>query len=214
MSIEIIIADDHSIVVDGLRAVLEKKSPDIIVAATACNGKEVLQLAETRPADVYLLDIAMPVLNGLETAVRLLDRNRNARIIILSIHDDRATVEKAVKAGAKGYLTKDTASDDLIKAIHEVYGGKYFFSPGIAGYLVNGVTGKTLQPEKNSRLTMKEREIIQLIAEGLSDKEIGINLNISINTVRVHKNNLMRKLNIHKQSQLVRYALKEGISHL
>lgn len=217
MSIQLMIADDHSVVIDGLRAVLEKKATDVVISGSATNGKQVLEMAEIKPADVYLLDIGMPVLNGLETTTKLLENNKNAKVIILSIHDDRATVEKAVMAGVKGYITKDTATDDIVKAIYEVYKGRYFFSPSVAGYLVRGITDNSPRgaTQKNFPcLTTKEREIVQLIADGLFDREIASKKNISINTVRVHKNNVMRKLDIHKQAMLIRYALKEGISRL
>lgn len=217
MPIKVIIADDHKLVMEGLKPLLEKKAGDIVITGTAVDGKKFLELARKTPADIYLLDIAMPCLNGIEAAVRLLRADKAAKIIFLSMYDDRSTVEKAMKTGAKGYLLKESAADEVVKAIHEVYRGGHYLSAALHGFmaenLLNGSGARTKQGDPDP-LTSKEREIVQLIAEGLANKEIARELKISANTVHAHRNNITRKLNIHKQTELVRYAIQKKISKL
>jgi DNA-binding NarL/FixJ family response regulator len=215
--IRVMLADDHAVVRNGIRAMVEKKTEDISIDGEAADGKEVLRLSRAHPADVYILDIAMPGLNGLETAERLLRKNRNSRIILLSMYDTHAFVEKALNTGVMGYLLKESAADDILFAIREVHAGRYFLSPKIAKYVVRGfIGGKRVKSDKipGVRLTPCEREVLQLAAEGNSNKEIAAKLDRAVNTVHVHRNNLMHKLDIHSQTQLVRYAIKEGLSHL
>jgi DNA-binding NarL/FixJ family response regulator len=217
MSIEVILADDHAVVRDGIKAIVERKGEGITIIGEASNGKEVLELAKSTPADVYVLDIAMPLLNGIETTARLRKMDPQCKIIILSMLDDRTFVEKAFKYGANGYILKETASEEIVHAIREVSINKYFLSPKISKFVVDGFLGKKYpedQKKKQFDLTKREREILQLIAEGFTNKEIAEHLDLAFNTVHVHRNNIMKKLNIHKQADLVRYALKEGISHL
>lgn len=217
MSIKVILADDHAVVRDGIRAILARKGKDIDVVGEACDGKELLLLAKTTPADVYVIDISMPNLNGLEATERLLKEDPKRNVIILSMHDDRTFVEKALKVGAKGYLLKESAPEELIHAIREVCISRFFLSPKISKYVVQGFLGAD-QPgsrqQKAATLTNREKEILRLVSEGSTAKEIAHQLHISVNTVGVHRNNVMRKLNIHKQAELIRYTLKEGISKL
>ena len=217
MSIEVIIADDHAVVRDGIRAVVERKGDDIKIIGEASNGREVLQMAENNPADVYVLDIAMPLLNGIEAAARLIKMNKTCKIIILTMYDDKNLVDKALTCGVHGYLTKETATEEIIKAIREVYVGRFFLSPTISKFVVRGFLGKINDLDQNHpviKLTKREREILQLIAEGFTTKEISTKLHLSTDTIHTHRNNIMQKLDIHKQAGLIRYALKEGISHL
>jgi len=217
MSIEVILADDHAIVRDGIKALVARKGEDIKIIGEASNGKEVLELAGSNPADVYVIDAAMPILNGIETIERLKKIDKNCKIIILSMHDDRNFVEKALKYGANGYILKESATDEIIHAIREVYADKFFLSPKISRFIVDGFLGKRYINENDKDvvdLTKREKEILQLIAEGFTNKEIAVQLKLSLNTVHVHRNNIMKKLDIHRQADLVRYALKEGISHL
>jgi DNA-binding NarL/FixJ family response regulator len=217
MSIEVILADDHAIVRDGIKALVARKGEDITVIGEASNGKEVLELAKSNPADVYVIDAAMPILNGIETIERLKKIDKNCKIIILSMHDDRNFVEKALKYGANGYILKESATDEIIHAIREVYADKFFLSPKISRFIVDGFLGKRYTNEHDKEvvdLTKREKEILQLIAEGFTNKEIAVQLKLSLNTVHVHRNNIMKKLDIHRQADLVRYALKEGLSHL
>lgn len=215
MPIRVIIADDHAIVREGIRALLEKKVREIVISGEASDGKGLLELARKKPADVYVLDIAMPGLNGIETAARLKRLDKNARIIYLSMYNDKPTVQKALETGAQGYLLKENTAEDIVKAIRAVYGGGYYLSAALSGFMLDRLhssPGSSLKGDISSRLTPKEREIIQLIAEGLADKDISRRLKISGNTVHAHRNNISRKLDIHKQTDLVRYAIKEKIA--
>ena len=215
MSIKVIIADDHAVVRDGIKAVVERIGKDIKVIGEAANGNEVLEMAGEKRADVYVIDIAMPILNGIETVDRLVKMEPGNRVIILSMHDNRTFVEKALKCGAKGYILKENASEEIVRAIHDVHMGGFFVSPKISRFIINGFFGKRghyKQYHEVVDLTRRERQILQLIAEGWTGREIAGQLNLSLNTVHVHRKNIMRKLDIHKQAELIRYALKEGIS--
>ena len=217
MSITVVIADDHALVREGIKAILKKTTTGIDVIAEASNGKEVLGIAQKMPADVYLLDISMPLLNGLEVMDRLMKLDPKNKIIILSMYDDRVSVERALQGGAKGYLAKETASEEVVWAIREVFDGRFFLSPKISGYINHGFLGGRQQYGKKdqfSRLTVKEKEVLQLVAEGFSSKDIAKELKIVSATVSVHRRNIMCKLNIHKDTDLVRFAIKEGIIHL
>lgn len=202
---------------DGIKAILERKAKDISVIGEASNGREALDLAKKLDVDVYLIDISMPVLNGIETAERLLKRNPDSRIVMLSMHDDMGSVEKSLKAGAMGFIVKVSASEEIIEAIREVHAGRFYVCSKVSKYVVQGFLGKVAPASSGGKavtLTPKEREILQLIAEGYSSKEMAKEQKLSLNTVHVHRNNIMRKLDIHKQADLIRYALKEGIAHL
>ncbi|HNW45042.1 MAG TPA: response regulator transcription factor [Elusimicrobiales bacterium] len=217
MTIKVIIADDHSLVIEGLKPLLEKKSRDIVITGQATDGKKFLELARKKPADVYLLDIAMPSLNGIDAAARLIRSDKTAKIIFLSMYDDRSTVEKAMKTGAKGYILKESAADELIKAVREVSRGGYYLSPALHSFMAESLQNRDragLTPPRSGLLTSKEREIVQLIAEGLANKQIAREMKISANTVHAHRSNIAHKLNIHKQTDLVRYAIKEKLVKL
>ncbi len=214
MSIKVILADDHPIVRDGLRAVIEKKAGDIVIIGEAADGNEALKIAKNNPADIYIFDISMPVLNGIETTERLIKREPKSKVIILSMHDDRSFIERALKAGAKGYILKETATDEIVFAIREVYHGRFFLSPKISTFIIEDYLDKSPDPHSAYELTPREREILQLIAEGSSNKEIAERLFLSLHTIHVHRNNIMKKLRIHKQTDLVRYALREGLIQL
>jgi len=211
MEIKVILADDHSIVRDGIKAVIEKKGENITVIGEASNGNEVLKMARQNPADIYILDISMPQLNGIETTARLCKINSRSSIIILSMHDDRTYVERALRSGARGYILKETATDEIIAGIREVYQGRYYITPKISAYLVEDFLGKEPADHSASDLSSREKGVLQLFAEGYSSKEIAEKLVLSLHTIHVHKNNIMRKLNIHRQADLIKYALKEGI---
>lgn len=217
MSIKVILADDHAVVRDGVKAVIERKGKDIKIIGEAASGKDVLMMAKRSPADVYVLDISMPELNGIETTDRLKKLNPENKIIILSMHDGLAYVEKALQAGAEGYILKKGATEEVIYAIREVYKGERYLSPRVAKYVIQGFLENKRDANSDkpfSRLTRREREVLQLIAEGLSTKEIARNLDISTNTAHVHSNNIMQKINIHNRTELAHYALKEGVIYL
>ncbi|MBN2374588.1 response regulator transcription factor [bacterium] len=220
MSIKVVLADDHAVVIDGIKAVVERKAgKDIEIIGVASNGEQVLKIAEKTPVDVFVLDISMPVMNGIETTERLMEKDPKSRIIILSMHDDSVLVEKALKCGAKGYLLKESATEEVVSAINEVYDDRCYLSPKISTYLVEGFLGKQgklkLSPQQKAVYpTAREKEILKLIVEGQNSREISLQLNISLNTVLRHRNNIMKKLNIHNQAALIRYALKEGIANI
>lgn len=213
--IKIAMADDHMIVRDGIKAVLERKGKDMKIVGDFSNGKELLEFAQEEGADVYIVDISMPVLNGIETTYKLMKAQPGAKVIVLSMYDDRITVEKSIKAGAKGFVVKVSDADEILNAVRSVNEGKMFLSQGVSRYFENGLPGgKVSKAKRKKQLTPKEKEILQLIAEGFSSKRMAEEYGLSVNTIHVHRNNIMRKLNIHKQADLIRYAIKEGIAHI
>jgi two-component system response regulator NreC len=210
----IMLAEDHAVIRQGLKAIIEDLDPDLEVVAEAGNGRELLDLASETSADIYLLDISMPVLNGIEAMIRLLKDDPTAKVIILSMYKDKILVEKAIKNGARGYVLKESAGEELVKAIEEVYNGQYYFSPAISGHLVHGfLYGRNDGDEETleSQLTDRQREILKLICDGYTEKDIGSELNISYHTVHVHKNNIMKALDIHSKAELIKYAIKNKI---
>ena len=218
MAIRIIIANNYTIVTEGIKAVLKRIAPDIITAGEASNGNQTLKLAKKSPVDVYVLDITMPSLNGIDTAIRLLRENKTAKIIFISMHNNESMIEKALQTGAKGYLLKENIVDEIAKAIYAVHRGGYYLDPSISNIMIDKLIGESKNKIKSEtgrgKLTTKEREIVQLIAEGMANKEIARELKISINTVHTHRNNIANKLNIHKQTELVQYAFRENIIQL
>lgn len=211
------LADDHPAIRAGIRWVVEKKSEDIEIAGEASNGISLLKLAEKNPADVYIVDITMPILNGIEATVRLLKLKPKSKVIILSIHESGILIEKAFRSGARGYILKESAVEDVIRAIREVHKGRYYLSPAISNFIMNGYFDKKSSNKKNKNvenLTSRETEILQLIGESKTVKEIAEILNLSIYTIATHKKNIMRKLDIHKTTDLLRVAIKEGIAKI
>lgn len=221
-SIDVLLADDHLLVRSGIKAIIEregkeKDGEEIKVVGEAANGYEVLELATKISPDLYVIDIAMPLLNGLETARSLMENDPQNRVIMLSMHDDKSYVEKAMKYNVRGYIMKESAPEEIIQAIREVYKGNFFLSPGISKYIVQGFRQPVTSPkkeEKSAELTGRETGILQLVAEGFTNKEIASKLKLSSNTVHVHRKNIMKKLNIHNRAALIRYALKTGITKL
>jgi len=218
LSIRVIVADDHPVVRDGLRTALERDGTDIVVVGEASDGMEVLSIARTTPADVFILDITMPNMNGIEAARELRREHPAAKILMLSLHDTYVMVEEAFEAGARGYLVKETATRHVAEAVTQVHmGHRRYLSPEVVRFAVDGLVGAKrsgLRGTANVALTRREREVLQLIAEGHSNKEIAAKLKVSFNTVHAHRNSVMAKLSIHKQAHLVRYAIKEGIAKL
>ncbi|MGM0608794.1 MAG: response regulator [Candidatus Muiribacteriota bacterium] len=212
--IKVLLADDHEVVRAGIKSVIERKK--IKVIAEASNGEEVLQIASQNQPDIYIIDVSMPVLNGIETSRQLLKKKPGTRIIILSMHDDKSFVQKAFKYGVKGYILKESAVEEIYKAINEVYSGNFYLSPKISHYIISGFlwNNMTDDEKKDSLFTTREREILQMIAEGMTSREIADKLCLSINTVQVHRKNIMRKSGANKQTDLVRVAIKEGLIKL
>lgn len=215
MNIKVVLADDHAIVRDGVKAVLERKGKNMEVVAEISNGKELVDYALSHDADVYVVDISMPVLNGIEAVHRIVKEKPETNVVILSMYDDRVSVEKSLKAGAKGFIVKVSTADEIVDAINEVAAGRFYLCSKVSKYIVQGFLGKSTSRKRDvTGLTPKEKEVLQLIAEGYSSKQIARNFNLSLNTIHVHRNNIMKKLGIHKQAELVRYAIKEGIAQL
>ena len=218
MSIRVVIADDHPVVRDGLRLTIERSGQPIVIVGEASDGMEVLKAARTRPADVFILDITMPNLNGIEAARELLKWSPAAKFIMLSLHSTKAMVEESLAAGARGYLTKEMATRTVVEAVTEVHAGRYYLCPMVAHFVVEaGFIGKKGSRQRGAAplgLSGQERKVLQLIAEGHSSKEIAALLDVSVNTVHAQRNSVMAKLNIHKQADLVRYAIKAGIAKL
>jgi two-component system, NarL family, response regulator NreC len=207
MPIHLLLADDHLLVRQGLRVLLEQAG--MVVLGEAADGLEALQLAHTHQPVVAILDIAMPHLNGLETARRLREAVPQTKIIVLTMHTEEAYVLEALQAGAVGYVLKTQAAVDIVQAIHSVLQGAIYLSPRVTHAVVQAyLSGATLPPDP---LTSREREIVQRIAEGQTTKEIAGHLGLSVKTVESHRINLMRKLDIHETATLVRYAVRRGL---
>jgi len=212
-SLRILIADDHTILRNGLRVLLERQG-EFIVVGEAANGREAIELAASEAPDIVIMDIAMPLMNGIEAAGRIIAAQPKTAVVILSMHSDESYVLRALKAGARGYLLKDSAENDLIQAVRAVAAGKAFFSPAISKLLAEDYLRQIRQrglEDAYDLLTARERELLQLAAEGKSAKEIASLLNLSSHTVDTHRGNLMAKLNIHSVPELILYAVRKGV---
>lgn len=210
---KILIADDHGIVRTGLRLLFER-IPDLEVVGEASDGRQAVRLARELRPDVVILDIGMPLLNGLEAAAQIAKENENIGVIMLSMHTDESYILRALDAGAKGYLLKDKADEDIERAVRSVVTGRPFFSPSIAQALLEDYV--RLMRERHVEdsydlLTEREREVLQLLAEGKSNKEAASVLNLSPYTIETHRTNLMQKLNLHNTAEIVLYAVRKGI---
>ncbi len=212
--VTVLLADDHTVVRQGLRALLSAE-PEIEVVGEADTGRQAVQLARKLTPQVVVMDIAMPLLNGLEATRQIVKELPATRVLILSSYGDDEYVEQLTGAGAAGYLVKQTAANDLIKAIREVQKGNAFFSPSISRRLLehyrNSVSGGVRPQKAAERLTSREQEVLQLIAEGQANKQIAGELSISIKTVEKHRQQVMNKLHIHDVAGLTRYAISRGI---
>lgn len=213
MSVRIVLADDHTIMRHGLRLVLNRE-PDFEVIGEASNGREAIDLAIRENPDVVVMDIAMPLLNGIEAARRIHEERLKTAVVILSMHSDEGYILKALRAGARGYLLKDSAETDLIQAIRAVCSGKAFFSPAVSKVLADDYLRQMRQQgveDTYDLLTPRERELLQLVAELKSTKDIANLLGLSPHTVDTHRGNLMQKLNVHSIPELILYAVRKGI---
>lgn len=209
----VLLADDHQLMRSGVRLMLERET-DLAVVGEACDGREAVALVKTLKPEVVVMDIGMPNLNGIEAARQMTAENPQLAIVMVSMHSDESYVLRALKAGARGYLLKDSAEADLIKAVHAVAGGKSFFSPAVSKLLLDDYVRKlkrTGTEDAYDLLTPREREVLQLIAEGKSNKDIANLLNLSVYTVESHRANLMEKLNLKGLPELILYAVRKGI---
>ena len=211
--IRILLADDHTVVRKGLRLLLESQ-PAFQVIADAANGREAVAMAEEHKPDVVVMDVAMPTLNGIEAARQISAKLPHTAVVFLSMHADESYVLKALKVGARAYLLKDSAEQDLINAVKAVSEGKGFFSPAISKMLVEDYM-REMQEHKledsYELLTTREREILQLLAEGRNNKDVAGILNLSLYTVETHRSNIFQKLNLHSGAELILYAIRKGV---
>ena len=212
-TIRVLLADDHGLLRKGVRSVLAEDA-DIVVVAEAHDGAQAIRLAEELNPDVVIMDIAMPRLNGLEAATQIGRKSKRTGILILSMYSDEEYLMRAVNAGVRGYLLKDSAEPDLVRAVRAVAGGKTFFSPAIADKLFDDYALRVQRHEFQDSyelLTDREKQVLQLLAEGMTNKEVAAALTLGVSTVETHRLNLMQKLVLHNTAELVLYAVRKKI---
>ena len=211
--VRIVLADDHTVMRNGLRLLLERQ-PHLKVVGEAADGRQAVALSESANPDVVIMDIGMPNLNGIEAARQIVNHNPRTAIAILSMHSDESYVIRALKAGARAYLLKDSAEADLLAAVRALTEGKSFFSPAISKILVEDYMRQLESrgaEDTYELLTNREREILQLLAEGRTNKEVANMLNLSLYTVETHRMHILQKLNMHSVPELILYAVRKGI---
>jgi DNA-binding NarL/FixJ family response regulator len=206
--IRILLADDHAVVRQGFRMILSAH-PDLEIVGEAGNGREAVELAAKLRPDVVVMDVAMPELNGIEATRRLTAENPHTRVVALSMHKDSVYVREILRAGARGYLLKDSVADDLVAAIHAVAGGEGYLSPAVSNAVLDDYRKHVTNPI--DLLSSREREVLQMLAEGKTNKEIAVTLNLSVYTVDAHRGRIMEKLNVHSINELVRFAVRNGL---
>jgi two-component system response regulator NreC len=213
--IRVFLVDDHTVVRQGLRRILESDD-EIEIVGEAGDGRTAIDLVQKLRPHVVVMDVAMPELNGIEATRQITRRVEGTKVLVLSMHGDDVYVRQALKAGARGYLLKDSEDLDLIKAVKAIRGGGSFFSPPVSRVVLSGYLGDRAdgEPEDSvARLTDREREVLQLIAEGKTNKEVAHALSVSINTVETHRKHIMEKLDLHNTAELVRFAIRTKIVH-
>jgi DNA-binding NarL/FixJ family response regulator len=215
MSIKVFLADDHQMVREGLRTLLEKQ-PGMEVVGEAKTGREAVQLVQELLPHVVIMDIGMPDLNGIEATRQIVAKTQSVKVIALSMHSDRRFVVEMLKAGASGYLLKDSAFNELAQAIRAVVADRIYLSPKIADLVIKDYIRFSPKTEFSifSLLTPRERQVLQLLSEGKTTKEIASDLQISVKTVETYRQQIMEKLNIHNIAELTKYAIREGLTSL
>ena len=211
--VRILLADDHTVMRAGLRLLLERHE-HFEVVGEAADGREAVEIATEQKPDVVVMDVAMPHLNGVEAARQILSRNPDIAIVMLSMHSDESYVLRSLKAGARAYLLKDSAEADLIAAIQAIIEGRSFFSPGVRALLKEDYIYRLQKfgaDDTYELLTAREREVLQLVAEGRSNKEVASLLGLSLYTVETHRTHILQKLNLHSVPELILYAVRKGI---
>jgi DNA-binding NarL/FixJ family response regulator len=206
--IRILLADDHAVVRRGFQMILAEQ-PDMEVVGEAGNGREALELAAKLKPDVVVMDVAMPELNGIEATRRMADHAPHARVLALSMHKDSVYVREILRAGARGYLLKDSAPADLVSAVRAIAAGEGYLSPAVSDAVLDDYRRHVTNPI--DLLTSREREVLQMLAEGKTNKEIAGVLNLSVYTVDAHRGRIMEKLNAHSINELVRFAVRNGL---
>jgi DNA-binding NarL/FixJ family response regulator len=204
----ILLCDDHAVVRQGFKMILSAQA-DMEIVGEAANGREAVSLAEELRPDVVVMDVAMPELNGIEATRRLVAANAHAKVIALSMHKDSVYVREILRAGARGYLLKDSGAGDLVTAIRAVAGGESYLSPSVSNAVLDDYRKHVTNPI--DLLSSREREVLQMLAEGKTNKEIAVVLNLSVYTVDAHRGRIMEKLNLHSINELVRFAVRNGL---
>jgi len=214
-AIRVLLVDDHTILREGVRALLAGER-EIVVVGEAGDGREALEKVETLRPDIVLMDMVMPGMNGLEATTLIKQRHSEVKVLILSMYDDDEYVQQVIQAGASGYLLKGMAADDLVLAIREVHAGSSFLNPAVAAKLIEDYVRRVRGDvdAAGDLLTAREREVLKLIAEGNTNQEIADALHLSRKTVESHRANIMRKLDLHDVTELVKYALRTGLIRL
>jgi len=215
MSIRVLLADDHGIIRQGLRSLLEKR-PDVEVVGEADDGYRALELVRQLQPDIAVMDITMPNLNGVDATRKIVDEFANVRVIALSIHSNRRFVSDMLRAGASGYILKECLFDELVQAIRAVAAGSIYLSPRITGVVVDDYVERLSVTSESelAGLTDREREVLQLLAEGNSTKAIALKLHVSYKTIESNRRRIMEKLDIHSVAELTKYAIREGLTSL
>jgi DNA-binding NarL/FixJ family response regulator len=214
MAIRVLLVDDHELMREGLRAVLERER-DIEVVGEAASGREAIAQVDTLAPDVVIMDVAMKDMNGIEATRQIRAAHHQVRVVALSSHADRRYVTAILEAGASGYLLKADAYDELRRAVHAVAQGRSYLCAGVAGAVIEAASGKGPAPGSVfARLGPREREVLQLLAEGLTSPQIAIRLHVATATVESHRRNLMGKLGLHSVAELTKYAVREGLTSL
>jgi DNA-binding NarL/FixJ family response regulator len=217
MKIKVLLADDHTVMRQGIRALLEKQK-DIEVVAEASNGREAIEMTKTGCPDVVVMDIGMPDLNGIEATRQILNAcsPHTTKVLALSMHADRRFVAGMLAAGASGYMLKDAAFDELAAAIRAVSKGAIYLSPQITDVVVDDYAKRVADGDQSvfSVLSEREREVLQLIAEGQTTKQIATHLHVSVKTIETHRQKVMEKLDVHSVAELTKYAIREGLTDL
>lgn len=204
----IVLADDHAVVRQGFKMILASQA-DMEVVGEAANGREALTICESLQPDVVVMDVTMPELNGIEATRRIMDASPRTRILALSMHKDSVYVREILRAGARGYLLKDSADTDLLNAVRAIGKGEGYLSPSVSDAVLTDYRKHVTDPI--DLLTSREREVLQMIAEGLTNKEIANKLNLSVYTVEAHRGRIMEKLNLHSTGEMVRFAVRHGL---
>ena len=211
MGVKIIVADDHAVMRQGLSTMLAQ-DPDITIVGQAVNGREAVQLCQKHKPDVVIMDLSMPDMNGIEATRQITTSCPGSRIVALSVHNNKRLVVEMLQAGAAGYLLKSSDFEEVLKAIKVVLSGKVYLSPDIAGLVVERIADRSPQTGLGTTLTSREKEVLQLLAEGRRSQEIADTLFVSVKTVEAHRRNIMKKLNLDSVAQLTKYAIQEGLT--